>query len=342
MEECGQCPVFASFTLAFALQLSKKHGKTSITLTSFSFSDISSDSTTSHAIGDEGSSLSDSPDASSPEALALLGIGVGKTKRINPLTYKGEPGRVKTPIRRGGSIHALMHGKGKGKKSGISTIFQTSVTALSFLAFGGYLLCLIVQAVRAKNASMAMTMNGAAVQSNASNVVFLGRRPSFGKRRKRDSTQEGNSTEYFQNKTLEETQSNAKFIRRHLIDEEVPKALANQYGKKRDIQSHITDGTNIAGMEATTSKLITGNHGSNDRQELSQGPEGDDEGKVETSDDDEYEEMDNTEDMQQARVFHKDEVEITHWPLANVDDMYRALVMISEGYSLYHQTFHMG
>ena len=26
-EECGPCPVFASFTLAFALQLRKKHGK---------------------------------------------------------------------------------------------------------------------------------------------------------------------------------------------------------------------------------------------------------------------------------------------------------------------------
>jgi len=25
-EECGQCPVFASYTLAFALQLRKKHG----------------------------------------------------------------------------------------------------------------------------------------------------------------------------------------------------------------------------------------------------------------------------------------------------------------------------
>ena len=29
LEECGQCPVFVSFTLAFALQLRKKHGKTS-------------------------------------------------------------------------------------------------------------------------------------------------------------------------------------------------------------------------------------------------------------------------------------------------------------------------
>jgi len=32
VEECGPCPVFASFTLAFALQLRKKHGKTSVKL----------------------------------------------------------------------------------------------------------------------------------------------------------------------------------------------------------------------------------------------------------------------------------------------------------------------
>jgi hypothetical protein len=29
-EECGPCPVFASYTLAFALQLRGKHGKTSV------------------------------------------------------------------------------------------------------------------------------------------------------------------------------------------------------------------------------------------------------------------------------------------------------------------------
>ena len=29
-EECGFCPVFASYTLAFALQLRKKSGKTSV------------------------------------------------------------------------------------------------------------------------------------------------------------------------------------------------------------------------------------------------------------------------------------------------------------------------
>jgi len=30
VEECGPCPVLASFALAFALQLRKKHGKTSV------------------------------------------------------------------------------------------------------------------------------------------------------------------------------------------------------------------------------------------------------------------------------------------------------------------------
>ena len=29
-EECGPCPVYASYTLAFALQLRKRHGKTSV------------------------------------------------------------------------------------------------------------------------------------------------------------------------------------------------------------------------------------------------------------------------------------------------------------------------
>jgi hypothetical protein len=32
VEECGPCPVFASFTLAFASQLRKRHGKTSVRL----------------------------------------------------------------------------------------------------------------------------------------------------------------------------------------------------------------------------------------------------------------------------------------------------------------------
>jgi hypothetical protein len=34
LEECRQWPVFASYTLAFVLQLSKKHGKTSVRVAS--------------------------------------------------------------------------------------------------------------------------------------------------------------------------------------------------------------------------------------------------------------------------------------------------------------------
>jgi hypothetical protein len=33
LEECGPCPDLASYTLAFALQLRKKHGKTSVRVT---------------------------------------------------------------------------------------------------------------------------------------------------------------------------------------------------------------------------------------------------------------------------------------------------------------------
>jgi hypothetical protein len=32
VEECGPCPFFASFTSEFALQLRKKHGKTSVSV----------------------------------------------------------------------------------------------------------------------------------------------------------------------------------------------------------------------------------------------------------------------------------------------------------------------
>ena len=34
LEKCGPCPIFASFTLAFALQLRKKHGKPSVRVVS--------------------------------------------------------------------------------------------------------------------------------------------------------------------------------------------------------------------------------------------------------------------------------------------------------------------
>ncbi|KAF5302166.1 hypothetical protein FQR65_LT08589 [Abscondita terminalis] len=57
-------------------------------------------------------------------------------------------------MNRGGYEH---HHDKYGHKKDTSSIFQKSVTALSFVAFGGYLLCLIIQAIRAKNATTTTT-----------------------------------------------------------------------------------------------------------------------------------------------------------------------------------------
>jgi hypothetical protein len=35
LEECGPCPVLASYTLAFALQAREKHGKTSVRVAAY-------------------------------------------------------------------------------------------------------------------------------------------------------------------------------------------------------------------------------------------------------------------------------------------------------------------
>ncbi|KAJ8945437.1 hypothetical protein NQ318_009893 [Aromia moschata] len=60
----------------------------------------------------------------------------------------------KDPKERGGyhTYHHLEdhHPSKKGGKTDIQSIFQISVTTLAFLAFGGYLICLLVQAVRGK------------------------------------------------------------------------------------------------------------------------------------------------------------------------------------------------
>ena len=37
LEECRPCPIFADFTLAFALQLRKKHGKTSVRVINYTY-----------------------------------------------------------------------------------------------------------------------------------------------------------------------------------------------------------------------------------------------------------------------------------------------------------------
>ncbi|XP_049875572.1 uncharacterized protein LOC126373456 [Pectinophora gossypiella] len=53
-----------------------------------------------------------------------------------------------SPIKRGDYEEETWHKSGHSSK--ISNIFSMSVTTLAFLAFGGYLLCLIVHAVRSK------------------------------------------------------------------------------------------------------------------------------------------------------------------------------------------------
>jgi uncharacterized protein YqhQ len=57
---------------------------------------------------------------------------------------------VALPLRRmdNKSIRRYEDWDDKGKDSKISKIFQLTVTALSFLAFGGYLLTLIITAIR--------------------------------------------------------------------------------------------------------------------------------------------------------------------------------------------------
>uniref|UniRef100_A0A1B6K9S5 Uncharacterized protein n=1 Tax=Graphocephala atropunctata TaxID=36148 RepID=A0A1B6K9S5_9HEMI len=52
----------------------------------------------------------------------------------------------------GGYSHG---GKGKG---GLEAIFQGTITTLAFLAFGGYLLCLILHALKEKKAALTMTL----------------------------------------------------------------------------------------------------------------------------------------------------------------------------------------
>ncbi|XP_017775501.1 PREDICTED: uncharacterized protein LOC108561897 [Nicrophorus vespilloides] len=61
---------------------------------------------------------------------------------------------LKNPLKRGdyGGVESA-----DGKK-GMQSVFQMSVTTLAFLAFGGYLLCLIVQSLKGKGKKVVMMM----------------------------------------------------------------------------------------------------------------------------------------------------------------------------------------
>lgn len=69
------------------------------------------------------------------------------------------------------------------KPSKVQSFFQLSITALAFFAFGGYLLCMIVQAIKSKGttyyhpASMPMT-------NTAPGIQIKKKRPSFGRRKR--------------------------------------------------------------------------------------------------------------------------------------------------------------
>lgn len=71
---------------------------------------------------------------SGPQALALKSRA--KQSKNRGGTWEGE--------------HHYYQPSGKGSHSKVQTIFQSSVTALAFLAFGGYLLCLLIQALKSK------------------------------------------------------------------------------------------------------------------------------------------------------------------------------------------------
>ncbi|XP_055591032.1 uncharacterized protein LOC129743099 isoform X2 [Uranotaenia lowii] len=70
----------------------------------------------------------------------------------------------------------------EGKSGKIQSIFQLSVTSLAFLAFAGYLLCLIVQAIKSKGTTYFYpTITG------TTTAVLKKRRPVIKKRRDLDS-----------------------------------------------------------------------------------------------------------------------------------------------------------
>jgi hypothetical protein len=185
------------------------------------------------------------------------------------------------------------------------------------------------------------TMNGASLQANLSRFVFIGRRPTSGKRRKRNSP--GN----------EKSKAPEESTRRASTDRKVFDALVIQYVDKHEAKPPVTDEMELPGLDAKTITATRKKFGSNDTQEFSEGTENSgfnqteeevqsDAETVEMSEGNVHEDLHNADEMHQTHVYREDEVQLGLWPLANVDDMYRALLMIAEGYSEYHQRIHTG
>ncbi|XP_049841408.1 uncharacterized protein LOC126291767 [Schistocerca gregaria] len=86
------------------------------------------------------------------EAAGAVGVAVGGGPVAEALVGGGPGPKA---ARRGGSAGGGGYGYGpsagmmkKGKQKGMADIFQGSVTALAFLAFAGYIVCLVVHAIR--------------------------------------------------------------------------------------------------------------------------------------------------------------------------------------------------
>ncbi|KAJ6635532.1 hypothetical protein Bhyg_14118 [Pseudolycoriella hygida] len=68
------------------------------------------------------------------------------------------------------------------KPGKIQKIFQLSVTALAFLAFGGYLLCMIVQAIKSKGTTYYHPLSMPMTAATSSQITYKRKRPSRIKR----------------------------------------------------------------------------------------------------------------------------------------------------------------
>jgi len=68
VEECGPCPIFASFTLAFALQMRKEHRKSSVRVRKTSVSNFR------HSVRSMG------------EEMPATGLHLHRKRKSNPIT----------------------------------------------------------------------------------------------------------------------------------------------------------------------------------------------------------------------------------------------------------------
>ncbi|XP_016939022.2 uncharacterized protein [Drosophila suzukii] len=95
------------------------------------------------------------------------------------------------------------------KPSKLQTLFQISITALAFLSFGGYLLCLIVQAIKSKGTTYFHPVATATTTSSNGNV----KRIKVYRRSKRNSAAPKGTGAYLPNLLQQDYASYRKAVR---------------------------------------------------------------------------------------------------------------------------------